>query len=206
MPYSTIQYCVSPSNVGNYAARCSRPVFDSDSCGQRVLTILNSWDSGSNAITQSVTLPIGKYRLLMDARMECPNLTSNNGSVVNTSGNNTCTSLTGIKIGTKTDYRYPTENNTWQQLCYDFELDSDQNVTFSLGFKTTASAGAANNTLLYIDNLRLLKAEDSVNAIRDIHQQSRIQTTTLYDLLGRQVKENPTRRGIYISNGHKIIR
>ena len=206
MPYSTIQYCVSPSNVGNYAARCSRPVFDSDSCGQRVLTILNSWDSGSNAITQSVTLPAGKYRLLMDARMECPNLTSNNGSVVTTSGNNTCTSLTGIKIGTKTDYRYPTENNTWQQLCYDFELDSDQNVTFSLGFKTTASAGAANNTLLYIDNLRLLKAEDSVNAIRDIHQQSRIQTTTLYDLLGRQVKENPTRRGIYISNGHKIIR
>ena len=206
MPYSTTQYCVSPKSVGNYAARCSRPIFDIDSCGQRVLTVLNSWDSGSNAITQSVTLPAGKYRLLMDARMECPNLTSNNGSMVTTSGNNTCTSLTGIKIGTKTDYRYPTENNTWQQLCYDFELNSDQNVTFSLGFKTSASAGAANNTLLYIDNLRLLKAEDSVNAIRDIHQQSRIQTTTLYDLLGRQVKENPTRRGIYISNGHKIIR
>ena len=205
MPYSTTQYCVSPKSVGNYAARCSRPILD-DKCGNRVLTVLNSWDAGSNAITQSITLPSGKYRLLMDARMECPNLTSNNGSVVTTSGNNTCTSLTGIKIGTKTDYRYPTENNTWQQLYYDFELNNEQTVTFSLGFKTSASQGAANNTLLYIDNLRLLKADDSSNAIRDIHQQRKIQTTTLYDLQGRQVRENPTRRGIYISNGHKIIR
>ena len=68
MPYSMTQYCVSPKAVGNYAARCSRPVYD-ENCGNRVLTVLNSWDSGSNAITQSVTLPAGQYRLLLDARM-----------------------------------------------------------------------------------------------------------------------------------------
>ena len=156
MPYSTTQYCVSPSSVGNYAARCSRPVFDSESCGDRVLTVLNSWDTGANAITQDVTLPAGKYRVLLDMRYDCPNQTANSGRVVSTSGGNTCTSLTGVKIGTTTDYRYPSQSATWQQLCYDFELSEPQKVTLSLGFRTSASKGAADNTLLYIDNLRLL--------------------------------------------------
>ena len=201
MPYSMTQYCVSPKAVGNYAARCSRPVSD-ETCGSRVLTVLNSWDSGSNAITQSVTLPAGQYRLLIDARMECPNLTSNNGKVVSTSGNNTCTSLTGIKIGTKTDYRYPTEKNSWQQLCYDFELDSEQSVTFSLGFKTSASAGAANNTLLYLDNLRLLTKESDTNGI---HQIQSYKTSAAYDLQGRRIQNMNAYHGIYIENGRKAF-
>lgn len=201
MPYSMTQYCVSPKAVGNYTARCSRPVSD-ETCGNRVLTVLNSWDSGSNAITQKVTLPAGQYRLLLDARMECPNLTSNNGKVVTTSGNNTCTSLTGIKIGTKTDYRYPTENNSWQQLCYDFELDSEQSVTFSLGFKTSASAGAANNTLLYLDNLRLLLKEGDTTGIHNIKESK---TSTAYDLQGRRIQNIDAFHGIYIMHGKKVF-
>ena len=201
MPYSMTQYCVSPKAVGNYAARCSRPVYD-ENCGNRVLTVLNSWDSGSNAITQSVTLPAGQYRLLLDARMECPNLTANNGKAVSTSGNNTCTSLTGIKIGTKTDYRYPTEKNSWQQLCYDFELTGEQAVTFSLGFKTSASAGAANNTLLYLDNLRLLTKEEDTNGIRQIQSTN---ASAAYDLQGRQIQNMAAYHGIYIVKGKKAF-
>lgn len=202
MPYSMTQYCVSPKAVGNYTARCSRPVSD-ETCGNRVLTVLNSWDSGSNAITQKITLPAGQYRLLLDARMECPNLTSNNGKVVTTSGNNTCTSLTGMKIGTKTDYRYPTENNSWQQLCYDFELDSEQAVTFSLGFKTSASAGAANNTLLYLDNLRLLVKEGDTTGIHNIKESKT--SSTAYDLQGRRIQNMDAFHGIYIMHGKKVF-
>ena len=203
MPYSTTQYCVSPSNVGNYAARCSRPIFD-EACGDRVLTVLNSWDSGANAITQSVTLPAGTYRLLLDARYECPNETSNSGAVITTSGNNVNTSLTGLKIGTTTDYRYPSEKNTWQQLCYDFELTEEQTVTLSLGFSTSASQGAANNTLLYIDNVRLLQA-DGTSAIRELNQQKN-SDSQVYDLSGRRVKASSATRGIYIQNGRKVVR
>ncbi len=194
MPYSQTQYCVSPSNVGNYAARCSRPVFDDD-CGQRVLTVLNSWDSGANAITQNVTLEAGQYRLLLDARYECPNATSNNGNVIATSGGNTNTSLTGVKVGTTTDYRYPTEGNTWQQLCYDFELTGEQTVTLSLGFKTSASMGAANNTLLYIDNVRLLKGNDTPSAIRDMGA-GRVQKAQYFDLHGRKISPSAVRKGV----------
>jgi hypothetical protein len=145
--------------VGNYAARCPSPLFD-DGCGERTLTVLNSWDSGSNAITQTVTLGKGRYRLLLNIRCECPNLLTNDGRIVTTSGGNTCTSLTGVKIGSKTDYRYPTEQSSWERLVYDFELTAEQQVTFSLGFRTSDGKGAADNTLLYIDHVRLLKAND----------------------------------------------
>ena len=207
MPYSTTMYCVSPSNVGNYAARCSAPVFD-DACGDRVLTVLNSWDSGSNAITQDVTLPAGTYRLLLDMRYECPNQTSSDGSTVTTSGNNTNTSLTGVKIGTATDYRYPAQNNTWQQLCYDFTLTEQQTVTLSLGYRSSASVGAANNTLLYIDNVRLFQKNDDVpSSIGSVSAGGRQQpaATTVFDLQGRRVNASAVKRGIYIRQGKKVV-
>ena len=201
MPYSTTQFCASPSSVGNYTARCSRPMADT-TCGDRVLTVLNSWDAGTNAITQSVTLPKGKFRLLMDARYECPNQTSNNGTVVTTSGNNTCTSMTGIKIGSKSDYRYPSVNASWQLLCFDFELTSPQDVTISMGYKSSASAGAANNTLLYLDNVRLLQDSNTIDAIRE-HQAS-TPDGMFYDLMGRRVAVPA--KGLYIYHGKKIVR
>lgn len=159
MPYSTTMYCVSPSNVGNYAAQCPRPLAD-DSCGVRCLTVLNSWTAGSNSITQTVTLPAGRYRLLMDMKYECTNQQSNDGTKVVASGN-TNTSLTGVRIGNDTDYRYPSQNATWEVIPFDFTLEERTDVTFSLGFKTSGGVGAANNTLLYIDNLRLLAHNDN---------------------------------------------
>ena len=199
MPYSMTQYCVSPSNVGNYSARCSRPIFDEE-CGNRVLTVLNSWDTGANAITQPVALEPGKYRLLLDARYECPNQTANNGKTITATGN-TNSSLIGIKIGTKTDYRYPSENATWQQMYFDFELEQAQTVTISLGFRTSASVGAANNTLLYIDNVRLLADEtNGSSGIRTV--ETNPAEAHIYDLQGRRV-ERPS-AGIYIQEGRKM--
>jgi hypothetical protein len=205
MPYSTTQFCVSPANVGNYSARCPRPLFD-ETCGTRVMTVLNSWSAGSNAITQKVTLPEGSYRLLMDVRCECTNMTSNNGKVITTSGNNTCTSLTGIKIGSTTDYRYPTEKNTWQQLCYDFELTTEQTITISLGYRSSASAGAANNTLLYIDHLQLLVADDNTTFIKEVEKREITISPKIYDLQGRQINNTNIHRGLYIQSGHKFLK
>ena len=205
MPYSTTQYCVSPANVGNYSARCPRPLFD-EACGTRVMTVLNSWSAGSNAITQKVTLPEGSYRLLMDVRCECTNMTSNNGKVITTSGNNTCTSLTGTKIGSTTDYRYPTEKNTWQQLCYDFELTTEQTITISLGYRSSASTGAANNTLLYIDHLQLLAADDNTTFIKEVGEKEITTSPKIYDLQGRQINNTNIHRGLYIQSGHKFLK
>lgn len=196
MPYSTSLFCVSPSNVGNYSAQCAVPALDMNS-GARCLTVLNSWATGGNAITQKVTLPAGEYRLVLDMKYECANQVSNDGKQVAASGN-VNTSMTGIKWGASTDYRYPSVPNEWEQMVYDFTLDQAQEVVISLGYSTSASVGAANNTLLYIDNVRLGKKTTT-----GIHQVALAsgQDGAIYNLGGVKVSR-PT-QGVYIQNGKK---
>ena len=210
MPYSTTMYCVSPSNVGNYAAQCARPLMD-DTCGVRCLTVLNSWTSGTNRITQSVTLPAGDYRLLVDMRYECPNQQSNDGRRVVASGN-TNTSYTGIKYGTATDYRYPEANMTWKLMCYDFTLPQSEKVEISLGFSTSASVGAANNTLLYIDHVRLLSKNTNIDDVVDAVSATPAMVD-VYSMQGQRLRSRlPSSvalqgldSGVYIVGGKKMI-
>lgn len=170
MPYSATMYCVSPKDVGNYTAKCEAPAIDEHS-GKRGLTVLNSWAKGSNAITQKVALPAGDYRLVFDMKYDCPNQTANDGKTVTSQEvkadkktyTYTNTSLTGIKIGSETDYRYPEKANEWQKMVYDFTLESAQDVELSLGYASSSSCGAANNTLLYIDNICLGSKQYSRN-------------------------------------------
>lgn len=199
MPYSMDLFCVSPSSVGNYAAQVQGMMADENK-GDRALTVLNSWDTGINSITQTVSLQPGDYRLLLDMKYDCPNQASNNGNVITATGN-TNTSLTGVKIGSTTDYRYPSVANQWEVMVYDFTLSSPADVVVSLGYRTSAGVGAANNTLLYIDNVRLLtKIADDVLVIDN--GQLTIDNS-IYDLQGRRV--NTPQHGVYIVNGKKII-
>lgn len=201
MPYSSTLFCVSPSSVGNYAARTDQMVAD-DSCGIRTLTVLNSWSAGSNAIVQQVNLPAGIYRLLLDMKYECPNQTSNSGSVVRTA-NNVNTSLTGVSVNGNDDFRYPSQRSEWQVLAFDFALTDLTPVTISLGFKTSASVGAANNTLLYIDHLRLLRQQDA-NAISGLADDSNIPVNGFtYNLAGQRVGSDF--HGIVIRDGNKFL-
>ncbi|MBR4998101.1 MAG: hypothetical protein IKY84_09630 [Bacteroidaceae bacterium] len=203
MPYSTTMYCVSPSNVGNYAAQCARPLMD-DTCGVRCLTVLNSWTSGTNRIVQTVNLPAGDYRLLIDMRYECTNQQSNDGRKVIASGN-TNTSYTGIKYGSTTDYRYPKANMEWELMNYDFTLAERCDVEISLGFATSSSVGAANNTLLYIDNVRLLKKNTNVDdGIANIQSPTQREVYSTHGI--RLQASHEYENGVYIVNGKKVVR
>lgn len=213
MPYSNTMYCVSPSNIGNYAAQCARPVAD-DSCGVRCLTVLNSWTNGGNSITQTILLPAGEYRLILDMKYECTNQQENNGKQIIASGN-TNTSLTGIAFGTTTDYRYPSTPATWEVIPYDFTITKETPVTLSLGFRTSAGVGAANNTLLYIDNIRLLtKNSNSPGHINP--PQTKAEYVDVYSLTGVKLRSkvatsNATQglpSGIYLigNKKHMVVR
>ena len=203
MPYSMDLFCVSPSNVGNYAAQTAGLLSDDDK-GKRTLTTLNSWAAGQNAITQTVTLPEGEYRLLLNMKYECTNQQKNDGRRVTATGN-TNTSLTGVKIGTKTDYRYPSEPNSWEVLCYDFTLTEPQDVILSMGYQSSASVGAANNTLLYIDNVRLLQKINT--AIRKTTADNNKATGACYDLSGRKIANGSLAvfPAVYVQNGKKLL-
>ena len=197
MPYSSTMFCVSPSSVGNYAAKTSHMIAD-DNCGARTLTVLNSWDMGNNAITQSVSLPAGTYRLLLDMKYECANETSNDGKKV-TTANNTNTSLTGVAYNGITDYRYPSARSQWEVMVYDFTLDNPTDIVLSLGYGCSASQGAANNTLLYIDNLRLL--QKTTTGITNVSNDAN--ANKLYNLAGQQVSNSY--KGVVVSRGKKAI-
>jgi hypothetical protein len=177
----------------------------------RCLTVLNSWTAGTNKITQKVNLPAGDYRLILDMKYECPNQQDNNGTSITASGN-TNHSYTGIKTSSTTDYRYPKENNSWEVMVYDFTLTDKEDVEISLGFNTTAGVGAANNTLLYIDNVRLLSKNTNIpDGIESVGTD--MENVDVYSISGVRVKTNATTRnatqglpkGGYIVNGKKTI-
>jgi hypothetical protein len=210
MPYSENIYCVSPSTVGNYSSICSKPL-DDDSCGVRCLTVLNSWDKGANQITQKVTLPEGNYRLLMDALIQCNSISSRTASAIS-SGTNLNSSLCGVSYGNVVDFRYPTTVATWDTLQFDFNLDQAMPVTFSVGYSTSTAVGAANNTLLYIDNLRLLQKNDATTNIVFIPNNRR--SKNIYTLDGElvgtnvstfQAQKGKLKKGIYIYGNKKIV-
>lgn len=201
MPYSVTKYCVS--KVGNYAAKCA-PVVGDDKVGQRCLTVLCSWAKGDNRIYRDLTLTPGEYRVLIDMKVECPNLTGNDGRVIKC-GNNVNTSLTGVSIGDATDYRYPAEMNQWRTMAYDFTLTESKPVRVSLGYNINNSVGAANNTLLYLDNVRVLKKGDSgVNDIVAVSDTADVYT--LDGILVRRAGENsPLPAGTYVTKGKTFM-
>lgn len=196
MPYSTLMPCVSV--LGNYAASCA-PLIGDDRTGKRCLTVLNSWASGTNRITQTSTLGAGEYRLLIDAKYECPNQIANDGYTIASSNGNVNTSYTGVSIGNSNYFRYPSTPGVWETLVYDFNLDADSQVTLSLGYNSSTQTGAANQSLLYLDNVRLYRKGDS-GVAQVIADENSLRT---YSLSGIEV-DKPS-RGIYIRNGKKVF-
>jgi hypothetical protein len=65
--------------------------------------------------------------------------------------------------------------------------------------------GAANNTLLYIDNIRLLKKNTNIDdGIDNLHHSSA--KDAVYSIHGiRQQLSQETPHGIYIAGGKKIV-
>jgi nucleosome binding factor SPN SPT16 subunit len=88
-------------------------------------------------------------------------------------------------------------------MVYDFTLQTAQDMRISLGYNTTTNSGAANNTLLYIDHIRLLRrVPTAVTALHD--KPSRDEGR--YNLAGQRLQDSGTLpRGIYIINGRKMI-
>ncbi len=200
--YLVNQDCYTDNNFGKMTTIAD---------GSVAYYLRRGWSAGKATLQQTLkNLPAGKYKLTADVRSAYNgNATSsfslfanNDGMNVVTSGKNTNTSLTGIKVGEVTDYRYPSAQNKWEQIVYDFTLSSAQEVDLSLGYSTTSGAGAANNTLLYIDNLRL-----GAKVTTDIRQPGLYNnvehTNSIYDLNGVRI-EKPG-HGIYIVNGKKIV-
>lgn len=210
MPYSTTMYCVSPSNVGNSASIMAAPATD-DACGKRCLSILNSWDSGNNSISQTFTLPKGEYKLSFLAQYVCANeMRHINDYTIATTGDNLNYSRCGIRFGDTEIYKYPRLANHWETVECPFSLETETQVTVSMGLETTAGVGAAYNTRLYIDQVKLYSKDEIINDVSGILGEADTENVDVYNLQGMKLRSNvpagqATRglsKGIYIV-GHK---
>lgn len=212
MPYSNDMYCVSPSNIGNSATIMAAPATD-ENAGTRCLKVLNSWDHGSNRITQTVTLPEGEYKLAFLAKYVCPNENARLADdVITSTGSNVNYSLCGLSYGDVQTYRYPRVANGWEWIEIPFSLEAQTAVTVSMGLKTTANEGAANNTCLYLDDVRLYSKQDSGDGIASTGTENGTEPVDVYNLQGIKLRSNvrPSEatkglpEGIYIVNHKKI--
>ncbi len=214
MPYSTTMYCVSPSNVGNSASIMATPALD-DACGKRCLSILNSWDSGTNSISQNITLPRGEYKLRFLAQYVCANeMRHVNEYTISTTGNNTNYSRCGVSFNQTSLYKFPCRANHWETIECLFSLEEKTNVTISMGLETTAGTGAANNTRLFIDRVRLFSKDDIViDHITDILKEGKDRHVNVYNLQAVKLRHDVPAddalsglsKGIYIIGHQKII-
>lgn len=210
MPYSTTMYCVSPSNVGNSASIMAAPATD-DACGKRCLSILNSWDSGNNSISQTFTLPKGEYKLSFLAQYVCANeMRHINDYTITTTGDNLNYSRCGIHFGDTGIYKYPRLANHWETVECPFSLETETQVTVSMGLETTAGVGAAYNTRLYIDQVKLYSKDEIINDVSGILGEADTENVDVYNLQGMKLRSNVPAgqatsglsKGIYIV-GHK---
>ena len=236
MPYSFTQYCVSPSSVGNSSSIMAVPAeFDSEA-GTRCLSIMNSWTTGINAVSQSITLPNGSYIIRYDCRYDCPNesrrLASN---VLSTTGGNINTSLCGLVLNDEQArvvlcqddkyqqlspraelYTLPSQAGTWEEQRFRLNVISEKaDITFRFGLKTSENQGAANQARLYVDNLRIIELKyngTEVDEVMDKGPQTVTSGTSLYDLAGCRMNHltsynsSSNRKGIFIQSGRKLIR
>ena len=211
MPYSYDMYCVSPSNLGNSASIMAAPAAD-EAAGTRCLSVMNSWDSGTNGIRQTVNLPQGEYRLTFLAKYVCANEMAHLADdVISTSSDNVNYSLCGLSYGDVQTYRYPRVANGWEWITIPFTLDEATDVTVSLGLKTTASVGAANNTRLYIDDVRLYSKPGETTGIASAAPADDT-PTDVYNLQGIKLRSRIARsqataglpEGIYIVGSKKV--
>ena len=97
-------------------------------------------------------------------------------------------------------------------MVYDFSLNRTLNVEISLGFTTSAAVGAANNTLLYIDNVRILSKNtnvpDDIDALQaptslvDVYS---VQGVRLRAQVPFEVAAEGLPKGIYMVGNQKVL-
>ncbi len=211
MPYSDTHYCVSPSNVGNSASIMSEPA-RWDDCETRCLSFLNSWNEGVNRVSQDCVLPEGEYRLTFLMNYVCPNEMRKAGNCISTVGNE-CYSLCGVSFGETELYVYPSVARSWEKMEIPFTLSSETAVKVSLGLKSTAQVGVANNARIYLDNIRLFRKggdiADGVAPVCMAKSSDKVDVCTLSGVtLRRGVSEADATeglpQGIYVVGNRKV--
>ena len=155
MPYNTTLYVKSNGTNGGQQVVSPKNESSVTEGNKSLLFVETNWcPNVTLGVKQTATLPTGVYKLTFDA-LATTNL--DNGK-----------SLCGVKYGNLSIYKWPSELNKWTKLEIIFNVATETNVDFSMGYLKSANAGVGSSPFLFVDNMKLYKISETVLTSKDV--------------------------------------
>ena len=155
MPYNTTLYVKSNGTNGGQQVVSPKNESSVTEGNKSLLFVETNWcPNVTLGVKQTATLPTGVYKLTFDA-LATTNL--DNGK-----------SLCGVKYGNLSIYKWPSELNKWTKLEIIFNVATETNVDFSMGYLKSANAGVGSSPFLFVDNMKLYKISETALTSKDV--------------------------------------
>ena len=155
MPYNTTLYVKSGNKNGELKVVSPKNESSVTEGNKSLLFVEANWcPNVTLGVKQTATLPTGVYKLTFDA-LATTNL--DNGK-----------SLCGVKYGNLSIYKWPSELNKWTKLEIIFNVATETNVDFSMGYLKSANAGVGSSPFLFVDNMKLYKISETALTSKDV--------------------------------------
>lgn len=155
MPYNTTLYVKSGNKNGELKVVSPKNESSVTEGNKSLLFVETNWcPNVTLGVKQTATLPTGVYKLTFDA-LATTNL--DHGK-----------SLCGVKYGNLSIYKWPSELNKWTKLEIIFNVATETNVDFSMGYLKSANAGGGSSPFLFVDNIKLYKISETALTSMDV--------------------------------------
>ena len=155
MPYNTTLYVKSGNKNGELKVVSPKIESSVQEGNKSLLFVEANWcPDVTLGVKQTATLPTGVYKLTFDA-LATTNL--DHGK-----------SLCGVKYGNLSIYKWPSELNKWTKLEIIFNVATETNVDFSMGYLKSANAGGGSSPFLFVDNIKLYKISETALTSKDV--------------------------------------
>lgn len=155
MPYNKTLYVKSGNKNGELKVVSPKNESSVKEGNKSLLFVEANWcPNVTLGVKQTATLPTGVYKLTFDA-LATTNL--DHGK-----------SLCGVKYGNLSIYKWPSELNKWTKLEIIFNVATETNVDFSMGYLKSANAGGDSSPFLFVDNIKLYKISETALTSKDV--------------------------------------
>lgn len=155
MPYNTTLYVKSNGTNGGQQVVSPKNESSVTEGNKSLLFVETNWNYNVTlGVKQTSKLPVGVYKLVFDAYV---NTNLDKGK-----------SLCGVKYGDLSIYKWPSELNKWTKLEIVFNVATETNVDFSMGYLKSANVGGGSSPFLFVDNIKLYRISETALTSKDV--------------------------------------
>lgn len=155
MPYNTTLFVKSNGSNGGQKVVSPKNESSVTEGNKSLLFVETNWEYNKTlGVKQTSKLPVGVYKLVFDAYV---NTNLDKGK-----------SLCGVKYGDLSIYKWPSELNKWTKLEIVFNVATETNVDFSMGYLKSANEGGGRSPFLFVDNIKLYRISETALTSKDV--------------------------------------